>query len=394
MNRGPTLRLVPDGMRIDAIELRIVALPLVTPFVAAHGTTSVRTAVITRVLGPDGEGWGECAALPEPTYTDEYVDGAFAVLRDDLGPRLLAAGADGITAAGVRELFGSVIDHPMARASLELALLDAECTATGVDLAHRFSAGARSPVPAGVAIGLLGSPGATATAAADRVAEGYQRIKLKIEPGRDLEILRSVREAIGPGIDLMADANGSYTLEDTALLTGLDEFGLTCIEQPLTTGGADDPGGLRAHAALATRIATPICLDESLVSMDRTEAALSMGACSVVCVKAPRFGTWLGAIEVLELCQRSGVDAWIGGMLDTGLGRLANLALAAHPAATLTGDISATARFFTADICAPVTIDGGPGAGTIAVPDHAGFISALDHGSLERHTIAITTVRP
>lgn len=392
-NRGPTLRIVPEPMRIDAIELRIIALPMVTPFVAAHGTTSTRTAVLTRVLGPDGEGWGDCAALPEPTYTDEYVDGAFAALHDDLGPRLLAVGSSGVTATGVRDLFAADIDQPMARAALELAVLDADCTATGVDLAHRFSAGARSSVPAGVAIGLLGSSEATAIEATARVAEGYQRIKLKIEPGRDLEVVRAVRDAIGTGIDLVVDANGAYTLEDSAHLAGLDEFGLTCIEQPLAIGTPDDPGGLDAHRALATRIATPICLDESLTSITRTEQALSMGACSVVCVKAPRYGSWLDAVEVLELCHRNRVGAWVGGMLDTGIGRLANIALAAHPGATATGDISATHRFFTTDICSPVTIDGGPGAGTIAVPTTAGFLGALDHASLVDHTIRLATIR-
>lgn len=374
-----------DAIRIDAIELRIVALPLIEPFVAAHGTTTVRTAVILRLLGPDGEGWGDCAALPEATYTEESVDGAFAVLRDELGPRLLAA--DAITAAGVRALFGSVRGQPMARASIELALLDAECTRDGRSLATRFSEAPRPMVPAGVAIGLLDSPDRTAAAALARVAEGYGRIKVKIAPGRDVEVVRAVRAAVGPDIEVMVDANGSYTLDDTARLAELDEFGLTSIEQPLAADSLAD------HAALALRITTPICLDESLTSVARTVEAVELGACSVVCVKAPRFGSWLDAAEVLDHCARMGVDAWIGGMLDTGLGRLANLALAAHPAATLTGDLSATARFFTEDICAEVVIDGGPGAGVIAVPTAAGFAAALDPAGLDRHTITTTTLR-
>ncbi len=382
-------------MRIDAIELRIVALPLVAPFVASHGTITTRTAVTVRLLGPDAEGWGDCAALPEPTYTSEYVDGAFAMLRDDLGPRLLDAGAtaDGISSTELRALLAPVGDAPMARAALELALLDAECGIAGESLAHRFSPDARPSVPAGVAIGLLDSPGATAIEAAERVAEGYRRLKLKIEPGRDLEVLRAVRGVIGTDIDLMVDANGAYTLDDASHLAELDAFGLTCIEQPLATGGAEDPGGLQAHAALATRLATPICLDESLTSMARTELALQMGACSVVCVKAPRHGSWLEAVEVLELCHRNGVDAWVGGMLDTGIGRLANIALAAHPAATRTGDISATDRFFTSDICASVGIDGGAGAGSIAVPEDHGFLGAIDRAAMDQHTISLTTIR-
>ena len=380
-------------MRIDTIEIRIVALPLVEPFVAAHGTTTTRTAVITRVLGHDGEGWGECAALPEPTYTSEYVEGAFALLRDDLGPRLLGAADVGISSAGVRDLFSAVSAHPMARAALELALLDAECAAAGLALAHRFSDDPRSSVPAGVAIGLLPSPDAAADEAALRIAEGYRRIKLKVEPGRDIEVVREVRAAIGSEIDLMVDANGSYTLDDADHLAGLDGFGLTCIEQPLATGTADDPGGLLAHAELATRITTPICLDESLISLARTEVAIAMGACSVVCVKAPRYGSWLDAVTLLDRCADLGVDAWVGGMLDTGIGRLANIALAAHRGATLTGDISATARFFTEDICTPIEVHGPAGAGAITVPTSVGFGVAIDRASMQRLTIRTETLR-
>ena len=378
------------GLQIDTIELRIVALPMLTPFVANHGTTSTRTAVIVRVLGPDVEGWGECAALPEATYSEEDVEGAFAMLREDLGPRLLAATT---SASDLRDFFAPILGHPMARAAIELALIDAECTNQGQPLSGRFSTDARHSVPAGVAIGLLPSPDATALEAASRVAEGYQRLKLKIEPGRDIDVVRAVREAIGPDIALMVDANGSYGIDDADQLGRLDEFALTCIEQPLPPTSADDPGGLAAHAALAGRIATPICLDESLISIERTKQALDIGACSVVCVKAPRYGSWLDAVEVLDLCHRVGVDAWVGGMLDTGIGRLANIALAAHPGATLTGDISATARLFAEDICGPIEVTGPAGAGTIAVPTAIGFSTAIDRHSLDRLTIRTETLR-
>ena len=363
-------------MRIDALELRIVALPLISPFVAAHGTTTTRTAVIVRVSGPDGEGWGECAALPEPTYSAEYVDGAFTALRDDLGPRLLAAGP--VTAAQLRQLLPP--DQPMARAALELALIDAECGIDGRSLAERFCDTART-------IGLLPSPAATAAEAVARISEGYRRLKLKIEPGHDIEVVRAVREAIGPEIALMVDANGSYRPTETALLAQLDPFGLTCIEQPLAV---ED---LEGHAELARHITTPICLDESLLSAERTEQAISMGACSVVCVKAPRMGSWLDAAALLDRCAELGVDAWVGGMLDTGIGRLANIALAAHRAATLTGDISATGRFFADDICPPVTVRGAAGAGVIDVPTSIGFAASIDQDALARLTIRSETVR-
>lgn len=377
------------GPGIAAVELRIVALPLVAPFVASHGSVTTRTAVIVRVLGNDVEGWGECAALPEPTYTSEYVDGAFAVLRDELAPGLLRAASEGgVRAADVRQLFASHADHPMARAAIELALLDAECATDGRSLARRFTPvepGPAQRVPAGVAIGLMDTAEATAAVAATRAAEGYHRIKMKIEPGRDIEFVRAVRSMIGTDVELMVDANGAYTSEDHALLAQLDEFELSCVEQPLSADGHDD---LERHAALAARINTPICLDESLTSIERTERAIDIGACSVVCVKAPRYGSWLDAVAVLDHCRNHGVDAWVGGMLDTGIGRRANIALAAHPGATRIGDISATSRFFTDDICAPVTLSGSG----IEVPVATGFVSSIDHAALERLTITSTTI--
>ena len=380
------MRTIPE---IATVELRIVALPLVAPFVASHGSVTTRTAVIVRVLGNDSEGWGECAALPEPTYTSEYVDGAFAVLRDELAPGLVrAASGGGFDANEVHRLFASHADHPMARAAIELALLDAECAAAGQSLARRFTAADPGPaktVPAGVALGLMDTAEATSGVAAALVAEGYQRIKMKIEPGRDIEFVRAVRSTIGTDVELMVDANGAYILDDAALLARLDEFDLSCIEQPLTEDGPDD---LELHAALATRIETPICLDESLTSIERTQRAIDIGACSVVCVKAPRYGSWLDAVTVLDHCHEHGVDAWVGGMLDTGIGRRANIALAAHPGATRIGDISASARFFTEDICTPVTLH----AGVIDVPMAAGFASSIDHAALERLTIASTTI--
>jgi O-succinylbenzoate synthase len=389
-------------MRIDEVELRVVALPLRTPFVAAHGTVEVRTAVLVKVGGPDGEGWGECAALPEPTYTAEHTAGARLVLREHLVPRLLAAAAarsTGLTAADVADALADVVGHPMAKAALELALLDAEGRASGTSLARTLAPhppGPSTTVPAGVAVGLLPSPDAVAMEVRARIAEGYGRVKLKIAPGRDLDHLRAARDAGGPGLVLVADANGSYRLDgepgapdDARRLEGLDDgdLGLACVEQPLA---ADD---LLGHAELARRLTTPVCLDESLTSPSLTQQALDLGACSVVCVKAPRYGSWLAAAAVLDRCQGNDVTAWVGGMLDTGLGRLANVALAAHPGATLAGDISATARFFTDDVTAPVVLDGPAGAATVAVPDEPGLGATLDPDALGRLTISVEHLR-
>jgi len=387
-------------VRIDEVELRVVALPLVTPFVAAHGRVDVRTAVLVRVAGPDGEGWGECAALPEPTYTAEFTDGALLVLRDHLAPRLLTAAArrsTGLEPTEVAGALGPVVGHPMAKAALELAVLDAAGRAAGAPLARTLAPhppGPSATVPAGVAVGLLPSPDDVAAEVTARVGEGYGRVKLKIAPGRDVEHLRAAREVGGPALVLVADANGAYRLDgepgaddDARRLAALDELGLACLEQPLAV---DD---LLGHVELARRLATPICLDESLTSPALTEEALDRGACSVVCVKAPRYGSWLAAADVLDRCAGNGVAAWVGGMLDTGLGRHANLALAAHPGATLPGDLAATARFFTDDVTGPVVVTGPPGGGTLDVPTGPGLGAAPGEAALERLTVTTHRVR-
>jgi O-succinylbenzoate synthase len=286
----------------------------------------------------------------------------------------------------------------MAKAALELALLDAEGRATGRSLATALSPhppGPASTVPAGVAVGLQRSPDDVAQAVAARVADGYGRVKLKIAPGRDVSFLRAARDAGGPDLVLVADANGAYRLDgepgsddDARRLEELDELALACLEQPLP---ADD---LLDHAELARRLATPICLDESLTSVARTEQALDMGACAVVCVKAPRYGSWLAAAEVLDHCHGNGIEAWVGGMLDTGIGRLANIALAAHRGATLPGDIAATAQLFAEDVTPFVALDDpSPGAGRIAVPTGPGLGAPPEAGRLGALTVSMETVR-
>ena len=388
-------------MRIDAVELRVIALPMVTPFVAAHGSVAERTLVLVRVLGPDVEGWGECAALPSPTYTSEFTRGALLALRDHLVPALLAAAAgrsEGLPAEEVAEALDPVVGHPMAKAALELALLDAEGHRDGRSLADRLLPSRPPPPPTvagGVAIGLHDSPDTLAAEVATRVDEGYRRVKIKIAPGRDLDHARAARSAAGPEVTLVLDANASYRFDtepgapdDARALSALDDIGAACLEQPL---GVD---ALLDHAELARRLHTPICLDESLTSMALTEQALDMGSCSVVCVKAPRYGSWITAVGVLDHCLGNGIPAWIGGMLDGGLGRAANVALASHPAATLAGDIAATSLFFTDDVTAflePTVRDGSPIR--FGVPEGDGIGVEVEPDALRRLTHHVETIR-
>jgi o-succinylbenzoate synthase len=386
-------------VRIDSVELRVVDLPLVAPFAAAHGTVRERPVLLVRVMTPDGDGWGECAALPEPTYTSEFVDGALLVLRDHLVPRLLTASvrSGGVDAAGCASVLSEVVGHPMAVAALELALLDAEGRADGTSLAQRLAGGATAAatVPGGVAIGLAPAPDELAEKVAAAVAAGYPRVKVKVAPGRDAEFVRAARQAAGPGTVLVVDANASYRLDgrpgepdDARGLGWLDELDVRFLEQPLA---ADELAG---HATLARRLSTPICLDESLTSLARTRRALDAGACSVVCVKAPRYGSWLGAAEVLDHCARHGADAWVGGMLDGAVGRAANVHLAAHPGATLPGDISATTRTFTDDV-GPFLEPATPAGPTrFAVPRAPGVGLRPDGEALRRLTRHVETLRP
>lgn len=382
-----------EGLRIDAVEVRTIALPMVEPFVAAHGTVDRRTLVLVRVVGPDGEGRGECAALPEPTYSSEFVDGVRVTIAEELAPRLLRAPGP-VTARSLATVFGDVVGNPMARAAIELALLDAEGRRDGNALARRLAPrppGPRDLVPAGIAIGLHDDPAALGASVAAHVAEGYRRVKVKIAPGHDLEFVRAARDAAGDDVVLLADANGAYRWDgepgapdDARVLAALDEFGLAAIEQPLP---ADD---LLDSAELARRLRTPIALDESLTSPIRVHEALDRGACSVVCVKAPMLGSWLAAADVLDHCAGLGVDAYVGGMLDGGIGRAATIALAAHRGASLPGDVSATGRFFTDDVCAPIIVHDG----SIAVPTAGGIGVVTDADALERLTLSVTTIRP
>jgi O-succinylbenzoate synthase len=355
-------------VKVEAVELRRVRLPLVTPFRTAHGVQTVRETLLLRVIGPDGEGWGECAALEEPTYTAEYVDGAEAVLRAHLLPLLFGGGS--VSAADVASVLAPVKGHPMAKAAVEMAVLDAELRIAGERLVDRLG-GVRDAVDAGVAVGITGSVTELVDAVAGYVDQGYRRVKLKISPGWDVVPVRAVRERFGDGLFLQVDANGSYAgVDAVAALGALDRFDLLLVEQPL---GDDD---LLGHAALARRIATPVCLDESIVSVASAAAAIELGACSVVNLKPGRVGGYLEAKRIHDLCRARGIGLWCGGMLETGLGRAANVALAALPGFTLPGDLSASDRYFATDITEPFVLDAGrlrvptgPGIGVEPIPE-------------------------
>jgi O-succinylbenzoate synthase len=301
-----------------------------------------------------------------PLYSAEYVEMAADVLRRFMIPRLAAV--PDLTGPAVAAVLEPVKGHFMAKAALEMAVLDAELRIQGRSWARELGA-VRDRVPCGVSVGIASSTGALLDEVAGYLDAGYVRIKLKIQPGWDVAPVRAVRERFGDGVLLQVDANTAYTLADARQLARLDEFGLLLMEQPLAE---EDVLG---HARLAKLVRTPICLDESITSARTAAAAISLGACEVINIKPGRVGGYLEARRIHDVAAAHGIAAWCGGMLETGLGRAANVALAALPGCTLPGDTSASDRYYQADITEPFVLrDGhldvptGPGLGVTPLP--------------------------
>ncbi len=370
----------PSDARLQLVELRRVQMPLVRPFRTSYGTESVREVMLVRVVTDRGEGWGECSIESDPLYVSEFVDAAELVLVDHLIPRLFAAGA--VRAERVSEVLRPIKGHRMAKSALEMAILDGQLRDDGLSFQSYLGA-TRTEVPVGVAVGITETIEELVELVGQYVEEGYSRIKLKIEPGFDIEPVQRVREA-HPDVLLQVDANCAYTTADIDHLARIDPFQLLLIEQPF----AEDD--LVGHAELARRIETPVCLDEGIGSVDQLRSALALGAAEIINIKPARVGGYLSAIEIHDLCRASGIPAWCGGMLETGIGRAANLALASLPGFTLPGDISATRRYWSRDITPPFELD----SGVIAVPSGIGFGVQLDIDFVESITVERREVRP
>ena len=310
-----------------------------------------KDALLVRVVTDDAEGWGECAAEVAPTYAAETLDGARLVIRDHLAPRLFAG-------AGFDDIRG----NHFARYAVGIAHLDAQLRASNQSFAA-FLGATRLHVPAGVAIGLTDTDAELRALAAAYVGAGYRRLKLKIEPGADREVVAAVRAEVGEDVVVAVDANGSYDLGRSDALRALDDFGLQCVEQPLA------PDALHDHAVLARTLRTRVCLDESITSARIAADALRSHSCAVVNVKPGRIGGWSEARAVHDACVDAGAPAIIGGMLETGVGRAVNVALAALPGFTEAGDLSASDRYFAEDLTEPFVLEDGE----LRVPDGAGI---------------------
>jgi o-succinylbenzoate synthase len=369
--------------RLVAVELRHLSLPLVGPFRTSFGTEFDRDVLVVRIVlefdGAESEGWGECVALREPVYSAEFVDAAELVIAEHLVPRLVRGGP--LTAADVADRLAPVKGHPMAKAAVEMAVLDAELRHRGVALARHLAGGVdrtAQRIPSGVSVGMFDTLDELLAAVQGYLDDGYARIKLKIEPGWDLEPVARVRELVGADMGLQVDANTAYGRTDIDHLCRLDDFDLLLIEQPF----ADDD--LLGHARLARASSTPVCLDESIVSVAVAADAIELGAVEVINIKPGRVGGYLEARRIHDLGVERGVPVWCGGMLETGIGRAANAALASLPGFTLPGDISAASRFYARDIVTnPIEVVDGH----VAVPTGPGLGFELDRD----HLAAVTT---
>ena len=359
---------------LDAVELRVLHLPLVSPFTTSFGTETVREVIVVTAQTADGRGWGEVVTQEAPLYSSEYTQGAWDVLTRYLAPALLERRT--FAPEKVAGILRPFVGHRMAKAGLELAILDAALRGEGRSFGSYLGA-EKSRVASGVSVGIQSDPAALVDTVGGYLDEGYVRIKIKIKPGRDIGDTAAVRAAFG-SIPLQVDANSAYTLQDADTLAELDRFELLLIEQPLQEDDLVD------HATLAKRLTTPVCLDESIVSNKAAADALALGSAAILNIKAGRVGGYLEAVAIHDRALAAGVPVWCGGMLETGIGRAANAALAALPGFTLPGDISASARFYDRDIVTePAVLDDG----YVRVPTGPGVGVEIDTAALERFTV-------
>jgi o-succinylbenzoate synthase len=348
-------------MKVRQITLREIQIQLLTPFQISVETTNLRRILLIEADVDGVVGWGECVAGETPAYSPETIDTAWHIQRDFLWP--LLKGKEFSSASEVWGLFEYVRGHEMAKGAIEAAIWDAEAKQKQLPL-WKLLGGVREEIASGVSIGIKGSLEELVAAVKTELAAGYQRIKIKIKPGKDLEQVKRLRQEF-PRIKLMVDANSAYRKEDLPLLKQLDAFHLMMIEQPL---GWDD---LYAHVELQKRLDTPICLDECIHTEEQARAAIELGACKIVNIKLGRVGGYGVARRIHDLCQQNGLPVWCGGMLEAGIGRAHNIALSTLPNFTLPGDVSASRRYWQEDIIEP-EVEVSP-QGTIRVPTGPGI---------------------
>jgi O-succinylbenzoate synthase len=368
-------------MKIDEIILREVGMRLKGPFETSFGTICGRRIALVEVRCDGVSGWGEVTAAEGPFYNSETTDIAWIVLCNFVAPLIL--GKNIKTASEVMQLLEPIRGHEMAKAALETALWDVEARQKGLPL-WRLLGGTRPEIACGVSLGIRHDPQELIGAVEKELKDGYQRIKIKIKPGKDLDFVSAVRKQF-PKTRLMADANSAYRLADAEFLRKFDAFELMMIEQPLEW---DD---MYHHSKLQTLLKTPICLDECIHNPDHAEAALNMGACRIINIKLGRVGGHSHARQIEELCRSRGVPVWCGGMLETGIGRAHNIAMSTLSGFVLPGDVSASQRYWDEDLIEP-EVQVTP-SGTIRVPTAPGIGYTVRTKRVEQLTTRLETLR-
>jgi o-succinylbenzoate synthase len=366
-------------LRLARIELRHLKMPLRFRFETSFGATTEKSFLLARVFSDDGIwGIGECVAEDHPYYLPETNGTVTHVIRDFLAPLLLGHVFE--SPSETDALLARIRGHEMAKATLEMAIWDLFARARSESLSTTLGGDKeRHDIPAGVSIGLQEDVSALLKRVSVEVAAGYQRIKIKIKPGADVELVRAIRKEF-PTIPLMVDANSAYSLADAERLREFDAFNLMMIEQPLAWNDIVE------HSKLQPLLETPICLDESITSPAAAESAISIRACEIINIKAGRVGGLLNSKRIQEIAAQRGIPVWCGGMLESGIGRLANVHLQTLPGFTLPGDTSASARYFEEDLIEPgVTVDG---TGRIRVPSGPGLGHEIVWSRVDRATVS------
>jgi O-succinylbenzoate synthase len=367
-------------MKIDRITLRRIKMPLVHFFETSFGRTYERQIIIVEVTSEGLSGWGEVTCGENPFYNEEWTNSAWMILRDYAAPRIL--GHEFASASDVAARMAHIRGHLMARGGLEVACWDLQARRNDRPLYQEIGGGARKEIPCGVSIGIQDSVEQLIGKIETELSDGYQRIKMKIKPGWDIHVMNKVRGKF-PQIKLMGDANSAYTLNDAGRLKHLDEFYLMMLEQPLAHDEIID------HAELQRQLETPICLDECIRSAHHADQAIRMGAARIINIKLGRVGGFTESIKVHNVAQSSGVPVWCGGMLEAGIGRAHNVALATLPNFVLPGDVSASKRYWKRDITFPIETTPH---GTIQVSDAPGFGYEIDHDFLRSITFQEQTL--
>ena len=369
-------------MKIDVLTLYHLRLPLVTPFETSFGRIDHKECILAELHADGLIGYGESAVERDPGYNYETIGTAWHILKDFVAPLIL--GQDVVDAADFQHRVAGIRGHHLAKAGVEMTLWDLLGKREGKSLKEMFG-GEREKVEVGVSIGIQESASALVRSAEGYIKQGYNRLKIKIKPGRDVEDTSAVRDAF-PDIRLQVDANSAYTLETSAALIPLDQLNLLLIEQPLFEDDIWD------HRKLQDKFNTPICLDESVVSPRHARYAIEMDACRIINIKPGRVGGLSQGLEIHEICRAQHMPVWCGGMLETGVGRASNLAIASLPGFSLPGDISASDRYFSRDITHErFTLNADS---TIDVPTEPGLGVTVDHDALREYTLAKIEINP